>query len=119
MDDATYMRSSRRFHDVLSGLSGNPLLDFMGQALKDIYTDRFERTAFPPKARGKIAHDHVAIAKTIVAGDAKKSELLMREHMLESAAFLQASNPGVLDEVVEWRSRGSRWSPFRSTTSWS
>ncbi len=103
IDDATYQRSARGFHDVLSGLSGNPVLDFLGQALKDIYTHRFEHTVYPPEARGKIADDHAAIAETIVAGDAKRSELLMREHMLEFAAFYQASNPGVLDEVVDWR----------------
>lgn len=107
VDDATYMASSSDFHDLLSGLSSNPVLDFMGRALKDIYTERFEHTVFPMEARGRIAHDHGAIAKAIVAGNALRAERLMRDHMIEFADFYQAANPGVLDEVVDWHGGAS------------
>lgn len=103
VDDAMYMASSSDFHTLLSGLSGNPVLDFMGRALKDIYTDRFEQTVFPLETRGKIAHDHNAIARAIASGNAPRAERLMRDHMIEFAGFYQAQNPGVLDEPVDWR----------------
>lgn len=103
VDDLTYMESSGDFHDQLAGLSGNPVLALMGRSLRDLYTDRFEQTVFPLEARGRIAHDHGAIAKAIVGGHATRAERLMREHMIEFARFYQASNPGVLEEVVDWR----------------
>lgn len=103
VDDVTYMASAGDFHDLLAGLSGNPVLELMGRSLKDLYADRFEQTVFPIDARGRIAHDHGAIAKAIVDGNAGRAERLMRDHMIEFADFYQASNPGVLDEVVDWR----------------
>lgn len=103
LDDAEYKQTSSSFHDVLAGLSGNRVLDFMGRGLKDLYTDRFEQTVFPMEARDQIAHDHRAIAKAIVAGNATRAERLMREHMLDFARFYEERNPGALDEVVDWR----------------
>lgn len=103
LDDARYMASSSDFHTLLSGLSGNPVLDLLGRALKDIYTDRFEHTVFPAETRGWIGDDHNAIVRAIVSGSAPRAERLMRDHMIEVARFYQALNPGVLDEVVDWR----------------
>lgn len=47
IDDARYIRGSSEFHSVLSGFSGNAVLDLMGRAVLDIYTDRLERMVFP------------------------------------------------------------------------
>jgi DNA-binding FadR family transcriptional regulator len=103
VDDVTYLQRSSDFHSVVSGLSGNPVLDFMGRSLKDIYNDRVGHMVFPREARDRVEHDHIVIAKAIVAGQADKAERLMREHMEEFVQYAEERNPGVLDEVVDWR----------------
>jgi DNA-binding FadR family transcriptional regulator len=101
--DVEYLSHSTEFHAVLSGLSGNPVLDFMGRALKDIYHDRLASQIFPANARQRVQADHTAIARAIVKGNASRAERLMREHMIEFVTFSSARNPAVLDEVVDWR----------------
>jgi GntR family transcriptional regulator, transcriptional repressor for pyruvate dehydrogenase complex len=102
-DESEYLLQSGEFHGLLSGLSGNRVLDLEGRGLKDIYADRIEGTVFPPEARQGITRDHKLIAQAIVAGNAAKAEKLTREHMNEYLFYSAARNPGVLDEVVQWR----------------
>jgi DNA-binding FadR family transcriptional regulator len=101
-DDASYMASATGFHAVLSGMSGNPVLDLMGRSLKDIYTDRIESLIFPPSARGQVQDDHAAIAKAITSGNANRAEKLMRVHMEAFVKQAEERSPGVLDEIVDW-----------------
>lgn len=102
-DPALYMQHSTDFHALLSGMSGNPVLDLMGRSLKDLYTDRLEGLIFPLEARVRVQEEHSTIAKAIVKGNAVRAEKLMREHMLEFMEFAGERNPGVFAEVVDWR----------------
>jgi GntR family transcriptional regulator, transcriptional repressor for pyruvate dehydrogenase complex len=102
-DESEYLLQSGGFHGLLSGLSGNRVLDLEGQSLKDIYADRIEGTVFPPEARRGIFHDHRMIAQAIIAGNAARAEKLTRAHMEEYLFSTAERNPGVLDEVVQWR----------------
>jgi GntR family transcriptional repressor for pyruvate dehydrogenase complex len=103
LDDAEYLRSSTEFHGLLSGLSGNPVLDFMGRALKDVYTNRVAELIFPIEERTKVEHDHAAIADAIVKGEADRAETMMRDHMIEFVEYAEQRHPGILDQVVDWR----------------
>lgn len=98
-----YMRHSTEFHALLSGMSGNPVLDLMGRSLKDLYTDRLEGLIFPLEARVRVQEEHEAIAKAIIKGNASRAEKLMREHMAEFVEFAADRNPGVFSEIVDWR----------------
>ncbi|MDQ1395261.1 MAG: GntR family transcriptional regulator, transcriptional repressor for pyruvate dehydrogenase complex [Acidimicrobiaceae bacterium] len=101
-DDAAYMHAATGFHALLSGMSGNPVLDLMGRSLKDIYTDRIESLIFLASARAQVQEDHSRIAKAIMAGNANQAEKLMRVHMEEFLRQAQERSPGVLDEIVDW-----------------
>ena len=102
-DETEYLMHTGGFHTLLSGLSGNRVLDLEGRGLKDIYADRIEGMAFPPEAREGIVRDHRLIAQAIIAGNATRAEKLTRTHMEEYLFYSAARNPGVLDEVVQWR----------------
>ncbi len=101
--DRDYIQSSSAFHGLLSGLSGNPVLDIMGRSLKDVFTDRIEQSIVPQETRARMSRDHAAIAKAIIGGQAAKAERLMREHMVKYLGLFEEQNPGLLDEVVDWR----------------
>lgn len=102
-DEAQYLTQVGGFHGLLSGLSGNRVLDLEGRSLKDMYADRIEGMIFPPEERKGILYDHRQIAKAIMAGNANRSEKLMRAHMEQYLFWSGERNPGVLDEVVQWR----------------
>ena len=102
-DPTEYMRHATEFHALLSGMSGNPVLDLMGRSLKDLYTDRLEGLIFPPDARARVHEEHAAIARAIVKGNSSRAEKLMREHMREFVQFAAERNPGIFSEVVDWR----------------
>jgi GntR family transcriptional repressor for pyruvate dehydrogenase complex len=102
-DESAYLLQVGGFHGLLSGLSGNRVLDLEGRSLKDMYADRIEGMIFPPEARKGILHDHRQIAKAIMAGNPVRAEKLMRAHMEQYLFWSGERNPGVLDEVVQWR----------------
>jgi DNA-binding FadR family transcriptional regulator len=102
-DDSGYLFQVSEFHGLISGLSGNKVLDLQERSLKDIYAGRIEGTVFPAEARESILQDHRQIARAIIAGKAGRAEKLMRAHMEEYLNYSAARNPGVLDEVVQWR----------------
>jgi DNA-binding FadR family transcriptional regulator len=102
-DDSQYLLETGGFHGLLAGLSGNRVLDLEGQGLRDMYADRIEGMAFPPEARSGILRDHRAIARAIISGNASRAEKLTRSHMEEYLFYSASRNPGVLDEVVQWR----------------
>jgi DNA-binding FadR family transcriptional regulator len=103
VDDLAWLRTSTDFHGVISGMSGNHVLDLFGRAIKDIYSDRVTGTLFPASARVRIRDAHNGIAQAIRRGEAPRAERLMREHMEEFVTYVERRHPGLMDEVVDWR----------------
>ena len=103
MDEAEWLATSHRFHTVVLGMSGNPLLNLVATSLKDIFTTRISGLLFPTEERTKVQAVHRAIAEAIDRGDADAAERLMRDHMQEYAANVAARFPGLMDEIVDWR----------------
>jgi GntR family transcriptional regulator, transcriptional repressor for pyruvate dehydrogenase complex len=97
-----YIRGSTAFHDVVSGVSGNRVLDLVGHSLRIIYADRVIRYAYPPAHRHMIADSHEEIAEAIAKGRARVAEELMRAHMLEYIEQLEQHRPELFDEIVDW-----------------
>lgn len=102
-DETEYLLQVGGFHGLLSGLSGNRVLDLEARSLKDMYADRIEGMVFPPEARQGITKQHKQIAQAIIAGNPARAEKLTRAHMEEYLFYSADRNPGVLDEVVQWR----------------
>jgi GntR family transcriptional repressor for pyruvate dehydrogenase complex len=100
--DTEWIATTQEFHELVCSMSGNPLLNLLALALKDIYTDRVKGYVFPEENRDHVRTTHGKIAKAIVRGDAKTSERLMRDHMAKLAEFFEARHPGLMDELVDW-----------------
>jgi GntR family transcriptional regulator, transcriptional repressor for pyruvate dehydrogenase complex len=101
--DAEWREVTDRFHSMICSMSGNPLLDLLARALKDIYTDRVSGLVFPEEKRDHVRATHEEITKAIEEGDAETAERLMRDHMRAYADFFADRYPGLMDELVDWR----------------
>ena len=102
-DEREWLFQSDAFHGMVLSMSGNSLLNLVGKALKDIYTDRTAGLVYPGSARKHVRDVHEEIAVAIVKGDAEVAEELMREHMVEYARNVEKRHPGLMDEIVDWR----------------
>jgi GntR family transcriptional repressor for pyruvate dehydrogenase complex len=102
-DEREWLAESDAFHSMVLSMSGNPLLNLVGKALKHIYTDRVAGLTFPGRERKHVRDVHGKIAEAIVRGNAKVAEDLMREHMGEYARNIEKRHPGLMDEIVDWR----------------
>jgi DNA-binding FadR family transcriptional regulator len=103
-DDSTHSEAARGFHDIITGLSGNRILDLLSRSIKDIYVQRVRNIQYPPDMRRKIHASHEEIAEAIFTGDDVLAASLMRTHMrwyLDESVLVNI--PGLLNEVIDWR----------------
>lgn len=102
-EDASWAQVSTEFHGRIASMSGNPILDLIALALKEVWVDRITGAMVPRQDRNKVQSDHDEIVRAIIEGDGERAEDLMRQHMEEFVAYYAQRNPGMLDEVVDWR----------------
>lgn len=100
--DAEWLHASGVFHLVVAGLSGNPVLDMLGEALMEVWMRRLEQVVYPPRQRDRTITVHVQIADAITAGDGQTAHDLMASHMADFVTYARDAYPGLLDEQVEW-----------------
>lgn len=101
-NELEYIRVVQDFHAVVAGLSGNPVLDLFGRALKEISTQRMLDSHQPPARWSAIKREHEGIANAILTGDASTAEQLMASHMHEFSASFSRRYRGLLEETVNW-----------------
>jgi DNA-binding FadR family transcriptional regulator len=101
-DDASWADASLDFHRVVTGFSGNRVLDFLAGALSEIYQTRLKAAVVPMEGREGVHATHTAIAAAIAAGKPDKAERLMRAHMTDYAASVAERYPRVMDTVIDW-----------------
>jgi GntR family transcriptional repressor for pyruvate dehydrogenase complex len=101
--DREWLSVTHGFHSMVCGMSGNPLLNLLAAALKDIYTDRVAGYVFPKENRDHVRETHTAIAEAIIARDAATAERLMHDHMARLARYFEERYPGLMNELVHWR----------------
>lgn len=97
-----WMPASADFHVMVNGLSGNPVLDLMSQALIQIYVERTP-LQFPADQSEEVRRVHHRIAKAIIAGDSDLAESRMRRHIESQVTRARRSQPELLDELIDWQ----------------
>lgn len=101
-DDEQYLNVATGFHEIVSGASGNGVLDLLARSLKDIYVARFRSIVYTADERQKLLTDHELVAEAIMAGDGDRAEALMREHMEEYVTFVRERFGSFMDERIDW-----------------
>ncbi len=100
--DDQYLAVATDFHGIVSGASGNTVLDLLARSLKDIYVARVRSIVYAPDEREKLLHDHEVVADAILSGDGDRAESLMRDHMQEYVAIMEDRFAGFMDEEIAW-----------------
>jgi DNA-binding FadR family transcriptional regulator len=100
--DEEYLEVATDFHGIVSGASGNNVLDLLARSLKDIYVARIRSIVYAPDEREKLLSDHEVVADAILSGDGDRAEALMREHMEEYVAIMEERFTGFMDEKIDW-----------------
>lgn len=94
----------RDFHDIITGLSDNRVLNLLARSIKDMYVERVREVSFSDETREQVVAAHQDIASAIFDGDATGAAELMREHMAHYFQLAVVDNmPGLLSEVIDWR----------------
>jgi GntR family transcriptional regulator, transcriptional repressor for pyruvate dehydrogenase complex len=102
-DDGAYIDAANEFHYVLATMTGNRVLDLVATALKDLYTSRIVNDGVAKEAAGpSICHEHEAIGRAILTGDADAAEDLMRAHMDFYVERVRKVAPGFLNSRITW-----------------
>lgn len=98
-----YLRVSDEFHRVISGLSGNTILDLFGRSLSEIIREPLYAVHHPAARWSEIRREHEAVAAAIFAGDGAKAEELMKEHMVKFAASFSRRYRPQMSQVIGWQ----------------
>lgn len=101
-DSANFYRAAAEFHAMLIDMAGNPVLALTARSYQDVLVER-QQTICAPDRQPDLGHDHRAIAKAVIKGDAPLAEQLMREHMVRYVDFAVTKFPEITQETVDWR----------------
>jgi GntR family transcriptional regulator, transcriptional repressor for pyruvate dehydrogenase complex len=100
---ADYVEVSNQFQQLVSGLSGNPVLDLLGHALRALYAERaFSGGAFPEEELDFCREAHPQIGKAILAGQGARAERSMAEHLADLNRFVNERAAWFMNERVVW-----------------
>lgn len=101
--DPEFVESADNFHHVVSGMSGNKVLDIIGKALRTLYQDRIVYGArLPAPTRPQTRELHLAIGDSILRGDGVRAAALMYEDLAKIADSQQQLSPALAEELVGW-----------------
>jgi GntR family transcriptional repressor for pyruvate dehydrogenase complex len=103
-DEPEWWRVSDLFHSAIASISGNNVLNFLGQSLREIYRSRVRTSLMPPNIREHVKKVHSGIADAIFRGNGAVAEKLMRDHMLEFGKRSDKLHAQRLREKVSWSS---------------
>jgi DNA-binding FadR family transcriptional regulator len=101
-DERTYVRRAVGFHNLIASSTRNPVLNLLSSAIIDAYAARVPGTTFPAERRQAVVEEHLAVLHAVVRGRPARAEALMRKHLENTRADVEARHPGLLDELVGW-----------------
>jgi GntR family transcriptional regulator, transcriptional repressor for pyruvate dehydrogenase complex len=102
-DDEAWWKATQDFHSTVCRMSGNPLLNLLAGSLKNIYAERVGGDVIPRNERPALTDVHRRIAEAISHGDTDTAQRLMHDHMQELATGAEQRDPGLMQEIVDWR----------------
>ena len=102
-DDRSFSSVGQGFHDIVSELAGNRVLNLMVRSCTSVVASRTSHYLYPhDKRRHAVLVVHEKIGNAIIDGDVKTAEALMREHMEDYTAEAMAQYGNLMKETVRW-----------------
>jgi GntR family transcriptional regulator, transcriptional repressor for pyruvate dehydrogenase complex len=101
-EDASFLDSDKRFHDVIAWSSGNVLFAYIMDSLLGILDGAVIGIDYPGQRRAAIVTAHEKIYAAIAQHDAAAARDRMREHIEAYSRFAQRRFPEILDQTITW-----------------
>jgi DNA-binding FadR family transcriptional regulator len=103
LQDPEYLASADEFHYMVSGMSGNRVLDLLGRALRTMFQERVQHgSILAEDARRRNRKVHRQISDAILAGEGAKAERLMARHLADLAEALDVRVPHFSTDRITW-----------------
>jgi GntR family transcriptional regulator, transcriptional repressor for pyruvate dehydrogenase complex len=103
LDDPEYLACADEFHYMVSGMSGNRVLDLLGRALRTMFQERVRHgSLLPTESRQQNRKVHRQIADAIQAGNGGRAERLMARHLGDLAGELDDQLPHYSGDRITW-----------------
>ena len=100
--ETQYASVTGGFHHAVGQASGNPVIALAADAIYAIWTVRVTEVLYPPDERPLVHQQHEAIARAIQRHEAKRAELLMREHMRLYQDYSEMRYPARMEDIIDW-----------------
>jgi GntR family transcriptional regulator, transcriptional repressor for pyruvate dehydrogenase complex len=102
-EEPEYLRSADAFHFIVSGMSGNRVLDLLGRGLRAMYQERIHSGALLPRyARSASRRLHREIGEAILAGQGELAARLMESHLQSLASMQYERTPNLRGDRIAW-----------------
>lgn len=102
-DDRSFSTVGQGFHDLVSEIAGNRVLNLMTRSCTDVVASRTTHYLYPKGQRQTaVLEVHERIGNAIIQGDGKAAEAMMREHMEDYSAEAMSQYGGLMKETVRW-----------------
>ena len=103
LEDPDYLTCADEFHYMVSGMSGNRVLDLLGRALRTMFQERVQHgSLLPEDSRRKNRKVHQQISDAIQAGNGPRAERLMARHLGDLAGALDEQIPHFSGDRITW-----------------
>ena len=101
--DQDYVQVANSFHQLVSGLSGNAILDLLGQALWSLYAQSiFRAPALLEKMLASCRDAHPYIGAAILDGDGERAEAAVAQHLAELNRYVSEGATWFMDDRIAW-----------------
>jgi DNA-binding FadR family transcriptional regulator len=101
--DAEHVRRADDFHYMVSGMSGNRVLDLIGRGLRALYQDRIGfGIQLPEEVRPNTRRLHKEIGEAILQGQGDLAAARMATHLQSLAATQYERTPALRHERIAW-----------------
>jgi GntR family transcriptional repressor for pyruvate dehydrogenase complex len=101
-DDRRFRAVGQDFHDLIADMSGNKLLNLMVCSCVEVFATRATTYMYATDKREGVRVAHENIAKAVIAGNGKRAETLMSEHMTDYLEQAASRFEGIMSETVRW-----------------
>jgi GntR family transcriptional regulator, transcriptional repressor for pyruvate dehydrogenase complex len=101
--ESAYRTTTSDFHAAVVQVAGNGVIALYAHALAEVFHGRVHGNRLVAgEGRSAVVALHQELVEAIATGDAVRAEALMGRHMADYVADLEATQPRLLDEVVDW-----------------
>lgn len=101
--DASRSLHFRDLHQTIRRVPHNRVLSLWGQVIGLLFGNHIVREIDFSPMHEAVADSHVALAKAIDGGNARRSRQLMLDHTQDILDFCEKALPGFAGQQIEWR----------------